>query len=122
MSAKGNIVGAAAALTLVGGLGAVGTIPASAATPQCGPHCIEVFSPRFGTPTQPNFVDTAGGAVAKLGQPAILYSASSSNPAEDWIVPTGGTVPAHGSMPTAGLGRREQPLRDPKRGPDRVCA
>ena len=93
MSAKGNIVGAAAALTLVGGLGAVGTIPASAATPQCGPHCIEVFSPRFGTPTQPNFVETARGAVAKLGQPAILYSASSSNPAEDWIVPTGGPVP-----------------------------
>ena len=64
-----------------------------AATPQCGPHCIEVFSPRFGTADQPKFVETARGGVAKKGIPAILYSANSSNRAEDWVVPTGGPVP-----------------------------
>ena len=94
MSVKSNILGAAATLTIVGGsLSTVGTVPADAATPQCGSHCIEVFSPRFGTPTQPNFVETALGGAAKVGRPAVLYSASSSNPAEDWMVPTGGPVP-----------------------------
>ena len=93
MSAKSNLLGAAATLTVVGGLSAVGTVPSSAATPQCGAHCIEVFSPRFGTAHQPNFVETARGGVARIGAPAILYRASSSNPAEDWVVPTGGPVP-----------------------------
>ena len=70
MSAKGNIVGAAAALTLVGGLGAVGTIPATR-RPRNAAHCIEVFSPRFGTPTQPNFVETPrrGGEAGPAGDP-----------------------------------------------------
>ena len=93
MSCRSNLLGAAATLTIVGGLGAVGTVSSSAATPQCGPHCIEVFSPRFGTADQPKFVETARGGVARLGAAAILYSASSSNPAEDWVVPTGGPVP-----------------------------
>jgi hypothetical protein len=30
------------------------SLPASAATPQCGPHCIEVFSAKFG----PKFVES----------------------------------------------------------------
>jgi hypothetical protein len=93
MSVKSNLLVATATLTIVGGLGAVGTLPSSAATPQCGPHCIEVFSPRFGTVHQPNFVETARGGVARIGAAAILYSASASNPAEDWVVPTGGPVP-----------------------------
>ena len=93
MSFKSNLLGAAATLTMVGGLSAVGTVSSSAATPQCGPHCIEVFSPRFGTADQPKFVETARGGVARLGAAAILYSASSSNPAEDWVVPSGGPVP-----------------------------
>jgi hypothetical protein len=93
MSFKSSVLGAAAALTIVSGVSAVGTVASSAATPQCGPHCIEVFSPRFGTADQPKFVETARGGVARIGAAAILYSASSSNPAEDWIVPTGGPVP-----------------------------
>ena len=93
MSFKSNLLGAAATFTIVGGLSAVGTVSSSAATPQCGPHCIEVFSPRFGTADQPKFVETARGGVSRLGAAAILYSASSSNPAEDWVVPTGGPVP-----------------------------
>jgi hypothetical protein len=93
MSRKTRVLGAVASLALVAGLGSVGTISAAAATPQCGSHCIEVFSPRFGTPAQPNFVETVRHGSAKVGQPAILYWASSSNPAEDWIVPAGGLVP-----------------------------
>jgi hypothetical protein len=92
MSMKTRVLGAAVSLTLVGGLTTVGTVPATAATPQCGSHCIEVFSPRFGTPAQPDFVETVRHRVARVGQPAILYRASDSNPAEDWIVPAGGLV------------------------------
>ena len=106
MSIKNNLLGAAATLTIAGGLTTIGTLSASAATPQCGPHCIEVFSPRFGTADQPNFVETAGGGASGIGAPAILYAASSSNPAEDWVVPAGGLVLvskfyADGMVPTA---------------------
>jgi hypothetical protein len=93
MSMKTKALGAAAALTLVAGLGTVGTVSAAAATPKCGSHCIEVFSPRFGTPAQPNFVETVRHGIARVGQPAILHRASRSNPAEDWIVPAGGPIP-----------------------------
>jgi hypothetical protein len=93
MLVKRNLLGASAALTIVAGLSVVGTVPSSAATPQCGPHCIEIFSPRFETSDQPNFVETARDGVARRGAPAILFGVSSSNPAEDWVVPTGGPVP-----------------------------
>ena len=68
MSVKNNLLGAAATLTIAGGLTTIGTLSASAATPQCGPHCIEVFSPRFGTADQPNFVETAGGGASRIGR------------------------------------------------------
>jgi hypothetical protein len=92
MSVRSNLLGGVATITIVGSLSAVGTAPSSAATPQCGPHCIEVFSPRFGTADQPKFVETARGGVARIGAEAILFRANSSNPAEDWVVPTGGPV------------------------------
>jgi hypothetical protein len=91
MSIKGKVVGAAAALAVVGGVGAVGTtMSATAATPQCGPSCIQVFSPRFGTVAQPNFIENVRHGVAKVGQPTILDRASSSNPAGDLMVPSPG--------------------------------
>jgi hypothetical protein len=93
MPIKKKALGAAATLSLVGGFATVGTMSATAATPRCGKTCIEIFSPRFGTAAQPNFVETVRHGVARVGQPAILYKASSSDPAGDWIVPAGGPVP-----------------------------
>jgi hypothetical protein len=93
MSINSKALSAAAILAVVGGLSTVGTIPASAATPQCGKNCIEVFSPRFGTPAQPNFVETVRHGAARVGQPTELLRASNSNPAQDFIVPTGGPAP-----------------------------
>jgi hypothetical protein len=59
MSVKSKaLAAAAAALTVVGGASVAGNPSANAATPQCGPRCIEVFSPRFGTPTQHNFIES----------------------------------------------------------------
>jgi hypothetical protein len=87
MFIKGKVLGAAAALAVVGGIGAVGTtMSATAATPQCGSSCIQVFSPRFGTTAHPNFIESVRHGVAKVGQPTILGRASSSNPAGDLMV------------------------------------
>jgi len=92
MPIRSKVLAAAATLTMAGGLSAAGTLPASAATPQCGPHCVQIFSRVFGTPDQPNFVETVFQGVAQAGQPTVLAPASSSNPAGDLIVPRTGVV------------------------------
>jgi hypothetical protein len=92
MSIKSKVLAATAALTMVGGISMGGTLSAIAATPACGPGCIEVFSPEFGTSTNPGFVETVFQGLARVGQPAIMHRASSSDPAEDLIVPRRGTV------------------------------
>jgi hypothetical protein len=85
MSLKRKVLAIAAMLTVAGGLSTVGTLPATAATPQCGPHCIQIFSAKFGTNANPNFVETVFRGVGKAGQPTILARPSSSNPAGDLI-------------------------------------
>ncbi len=42
MSIKTRVLAAAATLTVAGGLGTAGTLPASAATTQCGSSCIQI--------------------------------------------------------------------------------
>ena len=92
MSIKRKVLAAAATLTLAGGLSTVGTLPATAATPQCGPHCIQIFSAKFGTNATPNFVETVFQGVGTVGQPTILARPSNSNPAGDLIA----TAPGEG--------------------------
>ena len=89
MSIKRKVIAAAATLTVAGGLSAAGTLPATAATPQCGPHCIQVVSAKF-----PGFVETVFQGVATVGQPTIVAPPSSSNPAGDLIA----THPASGGL------------------------
>ena len=85
MSIKSKVLAVAAALTVAAGLSTVGTLSATAATPQCGPNCIQIFSAKFGTNANPNFVETVFQGVARVGQPTILARPSSSNPAGDFI-------------------------------------
>ena len=85
MSLKRKVLATAAMLTVAGGLSTVGTLSATAATPQCGPHCIQNFSAKFGTNANPNFVETVFQGVGTTGQPTILARPSSSNPAGDLI-------------------------------------
>jgi hypothetical protein len=87
MSIKTKVVAAAAALTVAGGLSTAGTLPVSAATTQCGSACIQIFSAKFGTYTNPGFIESVflGNPVA--GVPTILHRASSSDPTGDFIVP-----------------------------------
>ena len=45
MSIKNKVLAAAATMTLVGGVGAMGTLTANAATPSCGFGCVEHLQP-----------------------------------------------------------------------------
>jgi len=59
------------------------SLPASAATPQCGPHRIQVFSAKFGPKFGPKFVESVFLELPVAGVLTILARASSSNPAGD---------------------------------------
>jgi len=93
MSIKNKVLAAAAVLALAGGLSTIGTVAASAATPQCGNACVEVYSAKFATPTSLGVVETVFLGIPLRGVPTVVRPASSSNPAEDLIVPLGGPVP-----------------------------
>ena len=95
MSIKSKVLAAAATLIVVGGVSTVGTLSASAATPGCsqnGNICVQIFNKRFGTPTNPRFVESVFLGLPFAGVPAILQRISSSNPAGDIIIPAAGTV------------------------------
>jgi len=84
MSIKSKVFAAAATLTLVGGVTAVGAMSASAATPSAGPTAIDIFSYEFGHHSSPNFVVDVYQQGAKVGQPIILFRTSDTDPAEDF--------------------------------------
>jgi hypothetical protein len=86
MSIESKLCAVVAALTVVGGVGAVETLSASAATPACGPGCISIFSRELGTYAQPGPVEDVLDGVVQVGQPVILKApASASDPSQDTI-------------------------------------
>ena len=91
MVSRARCFAAAATLALVGGVGTVGALSASAATPSCGHNCIDIFSRAFGTHRTPNFVLDVLRQGAKVGQPIILFRTSNTDPAEDFVA----VVPGH---------------------------
>ena len=92
MSIKSKIFAAAATLTMVGGIGAAGTLTANAATPSCGHNCIDIFSRQFGTHHHPAFVLDVFQQRARTGQPIILWATSNHDPGEDFTISNQGTV------------------------------
>jgi hypothetical protein len=89
MSVKAKIAAGAATLTIVGGgLGMVGTMTASAATPNCGSTCVNIFSQKYG----PQYLVDVFQAKSAAGTPVILFQASNSDPAEDFVTVDEGTV------------------------------
>ena len=96
MSIKSKVLAAAATLTLVGGVGAAGTLAtatsANAATPSCGNSCINIFSREFGTHSNPAFVVDTLRQGEKVGQPNILFRTSNADPAEDFTISFQGLV------------------------------
>jgi hypothetical protein len=95
MSIKSKVLAAAATLALVGGVGTAGVLgagTASAATPSCGPACINLFSYQFGTHTTPTYTVDVLRQGEKTGQPIILFRTANYDPALDWTVSFQGTV------------------------------
>jgi hypothetical protein len=84
MSIKRRILAVAATMTLVGGVSAVGLLPAVADTPSCnGSDCATAYDLEFG----PSFVYDVLRQGEKAGQPVILFRASNTDPAEDFVYP-----------------------------------
>jgi hypothetical protein len=95
MSIKSKVLATAATLTLVGGVGLAGALTAgtaSAATPSCGPSCIDIFSQQFGTHHSPNFALDVYRQGEKVGQPLILFRTANYDPALDFTVAFQGTT------------------------------
>src|SRR5580658_2733059 len=92
MSIKSKVIAAAAAMTLVGGVGAAGQLAAHAATPSWGNHCIDLFSGEFSTHFDPDLVLDVLRQRAKVGQPIILFRKTNSAPGQDFTVSYQGTV------------------------------
>jgi hypothetical protein len=89
MSVKSKLLAAAATLTLVGGVGlagAVSTGTAYAATPSCGPNCVNLYPQEYAGTTlnSPQFVLDVFRQGNKVSQPLILFRSSNADPAEDW--------------------------------------
>ena len=93
MSIKSKVLAAVGVLTLCSGLSGAGTVAASAATPQCGSGCVEVYSAKYATATSLGWVETVFLGIPVQGVPTEVRPASGSNPAEDLIIPTGRPVP-----------------------------
>jgi len=92
MSIKNKVLAAAATMTMVGGVSAVGLLPAQAATPSCT-GCGAYFSQQYAG-TAPGFVLDVLRQGEKPNQPVILFRTSNSDPAEDFVTVAEGTVTA----------------------------
>ena len=89
MSVKAKLAAGTAAFALVGGgLGMVGTLTASAATPSCGTSCTNIFPQKYG----PQYQVDVYQARAAANQPVILFQQSNTDKAEDFLVKNLGTV------------------------------
>ena len=92
MSIKSKVIAATATLTLVGGMGAMSTLTAHAATPSCGNFCVDIFSRDFGTHASPNFALDTLRQGEKVGQPQILFRTANFDPALDYTFSYQGLV------------------------------
>lgn len=90
MSIKTKVLAAAATLTVAGGLSTAGTLPAGAATPQCGQACIQIFSAKFGTYANPGFIESVFLGIPAAGVPTILHRAKQLRPGRRLHRPPGG--------------------------------
>ncbi len=89
MSVKAKFVAGAATFVMVGGgLGMVGTLTASAATPSCGSSCISLYPQKYG----PHYFVDVYQQRAAAGQESILFQGSNSDPALDFTFKYEGTV------------------------------
>ena len=66
---------------------------ASAATPSCGPSCVDLFSSLYGTAAVPAFVvDVSNPDDLNIGSPIVLDGAGNTNQGEDFTASDEGSV------------------------------
>jgi hypothetical protein len=87
-----RLAGAIAALTIAGGTAALTAEPSRAATPSCGPSCIDIFNKNFGSYFNPQFVVDTFRQKQAVGQPVILFREANSDPAQDFTLTFEGQV------------------------------
>jgi len=92
MSIRSKVITAALALSVIGGVGAAGTLTANAASTKCGPICEDLFSEAFGTAAHPGYIPDVRNQVSRAGQPVILAKATDSNAGEDFGLSAQGQV------------------------------
>jgi len=73
---------------MVGGVSAVGLLPAAANTPSCGYNCVTYYGDEF----SPAFILDVLRQGEKVGQPIIQFRNSDSDPAEDFVYNEQGSV------------------------------
>ena len=89
---KTRIAAITAAAVLAGGISTAAltaATPARAATPSCGPSCVEPFSHEWG---RHEVLDVKGGGPGRLHQEIILFRASRDDGAEDFTYSFQGVV------------------------------
>ncbi len=92
MLIRSKALAVAAAMTLVGSLGAVAPLAANGATPACRNSCSDIFSYKFSTHSDPDYVLDVLGEGATAGQPVVLLAASKYDQREDFAAVSQGTV------------------------------
>ena len=96
MSVKSRVLAAVAALATVGGAATAGVLgtaaTADAATPSCGPTCVDIFGQEFGHHGDPGFILDVYQQRVRVGQPIIVHQSSNNDPAEDFRLEFQGTV------------------------------
>jgi len=80
MSITSKFVTAALALSVIGGVGAAGTLTANAASTKCGAVCTSYYSVALGKGYLANVVNQA----VQAGEPVNLAKATDKNPGEDF--------------------------------------
>jgi hypothetical protein len=91
MSIKKKVLAVAATMTMIGGVSAVGLLPAAASTPSCDGNngdCINYFGDQFGS----DFILDVLRQGEKVGQPIIQFRGSNTDPAEDFVYDEQGLV------------------------------
>jgi hypothetical protein len=84
MSVKGKIA-VVVTLAVVGGAAVAATLPADAATPQCGHSCVDLYGGISVTLGHPSFVIDSYLQGQVNGTPIILSGAGNTDPGEDFV-------------------------------------
>jgi hypothetical protein len=92
MSIRSKVITAALALSVITGVGAVGTLAANAATKDCGALCTDLFSAALGTAKHPGYLLDVENQAKQAGQPVNLAAATRTNPGEDFVLSYQGRV------------------------------